>query len=112
MLKRLLILVLGVLAITLLTSGLAFATTWQDIHTDLQDGSLDGQYTADQLRDYLNNATEGEYQPIVQGRLDQLLNSQTDRDTFPFTGFQMLIAGIVAVALVGGGVALRRFART
>jgi len=30
-----------------------------------------------------------------------------DRDEFPFTGFQLMIAGIVVVVLIGGGVALR-----
>jgi hypothetical protein len=112
MLKRLMILTFAVLAITMAMGGLAFAATWQDIHTDLQDGSLDGRYTADELRDYLYNATEGEYNQIVQDRLDQLTDSVTDRDTFPFTGFQMMIAGVVAVVLVGGGIALRRFSRT
>jgi hypothetical protein len=39
------------------------------------------------------------------------VNDMLTRDTFPFTGFQLMIAGIVAVALVGGGIALRRFSR-
>jgi hypothetical protein len=39
------------------------------------------------------------------------VNDLLTREEFPFTGFQMMIAGIVAVALVGGGVALRRFTR-
>ena len=33
-------------------------------------------------------------------------------DTFPYTGFQLMMAGIVAVALVGGGFALRRLSRS
>jgi len=33
------------------------------------------------------------------------------RDTFPLTGFQLMMAGIVAVVLVGGGILLRRLSR-
>jgi hypothetical protein len=33
------------------------------------------------------------------------------RDTYPLTGFQLMIAGIVAVVLVGGGILLRRLSR-
>ena len=34
------------------------------------------------------------------------------RGSFPLTGFQLLIAGIIAVVLVGGGILLRRMSRS
>jgi hypothetical protein len=34
------------------------------------------------------------------------------RGSFPLTGFQLMIAGIVAVVLVGGGILLRRMSRS
>ena len=105
-------LIFGVLAISLLVSGTALAATWQDIHEDLTaDGRLDGVYTADELKDYLNNATVREYHDTVQDRIDKITKTGSDRDVFPFTGFQLLIAGIVAVVLIVGGIALRRFSR-
>jgi hypothetical protein len=110
--KLLLALVLGVLSITLLVGGTALAATWEDIHNDLAaDGRLDGDYTADELKDYLNNATVREYDSVIQSRLDSLTKTDGDRSVFPFTGFQLTIAGIVAVVLIGGGIALRRFSR-
>ncbi len=47
----------------------------------------------------------------VTDPLDDLVTDMLTRDEFPFTGFQLMIAGIVAVALVGGGIALRRLSR-
>ena len=112
MYKRLALVILGVIATTLLAGSVVFAATWQDIHADLvEDGRLDGEYTAEELEDYLNNATVAEYHSIVQDRLNQITQSESGRSVFPFTGFQLMIAGIVAVVLVGGGIALRRFSR-
>jgi len=34
------------------------------------------------------------------------------RDAFPSTGFQIFMAVLVAVILIGGGIALRRFSRS
>jgi hypothetical protein len=113
MVKRLLILVLGVLAITLLMTTVALAATPQDIYDDYADnGKLDKTYTDAELRAYLNDASLHQYgKPTIIDRLDDLVNDMLTRDEFPFTGFQLMIAGIVAVALVGGGIALRRFTR-
>ena len=113
MLKKLLILILGVVAITLLMTTVALAATPQNIYDDYADnGKLDHSYTDAELRAYLNDATLHMYgSPTIIDRLDNLVNDLLTREEFPFTGFQMMLAGIVAVALVGGGVALRRFSR-
>jgi hypothetical protein len=113
MLKRLLILILAVMAITLLMTTVALAATPQDIYNDYADnGKLDHHYTDAELRAYLNDATLHQYgNPTIIHRLDDVVNDLLTRDTFPFTGFQLLIAGIVAVALVGGGIGLRRLSR-
>src|SRR3990172_298869 len=113
MFKRLLILILGVLAITLLMTSVVLAATPQDIYDDYADnGKLDNTYTDAELRAYLDDATLHMYgNPTITDRLDDLVNDLLTREEFPFTGFQMMIAGIVAVALVGGGVALRRLTR-
>ncbi len=111
--KRLLFLLLGVLVIGLMMTSVALAATPQDIYDDYADnGKLDGQYTDEELRAYLNDANIHMYgDPSITGPLDALVTDMLTREEFPFTGFQMLIAGIVAVALVGGGIALRRLSR-
>jgi hypothetical protein len=113
MLKKLLILVLGVIAITLLITTVALAFTPQDIYNDYShNGKLTQHYSDAELRAYLNDATLHQYgKPTIIGRLDDLVNDLLTRSEFPFTGFQLLIAGIVAVALVGGGITLRRLSR-
>lgn len=104
---------MGVLALTLLMSGVALAATPQEIYDDFaSDGKLDGNYTDSELRAYLNDATLHQYgDPGILDRLDNSVQSSLGRDTFPFTGFQLAIAGIVVVALVAGGVLLRHFTR-
>ena len=116
MLKKLLILVLGVIAITLLITTVALAATHytsQDIYNDYANhGKLTHGYSDAELRAYLNDNTLHMYMPSNRiHSLDDLVNSLLTRDTFPFTGFQLMIAGIVAVALVGGGITLRRLSR-
>jgi len=112
MIRRLVPILLGAVVISLLIGGIAVAASWQDIRDDLMDnGRLDGTYTVDELKNYLNNATDAEYNSIVQDRIDQFVSIEDGRDTFPFTGFQLMIAGIVVVVLVGGGIALRHFSR-
>ena len=114
MLKRLIFLVLGILVISLVVTGVALAATPQEIYDDY---ALNGPFPADKysdadLRAYLNDATLAQYgDPTVKDQLDNYVNELLTRETFPFTGFQMMIAGIVAVVLVGGGIALRRFSR-
>ena len=114
MAKRIVLMVLGALVITLLMTTVALAAVSQDIYDDFvnNNGKLVGNYTDSELRAYLNDGTLHQYgDPTSTGRLDSLVTEMLTRDTFPFTGFQLMIAGIVAVALVGGGIALRRFSR-
>jgi hypothetical protein len=113
MVKKLIFLVLGVLVISLLMTSVALAATPQDIYDDYAaDGDLDGTYTDAELQAYLDDATIHQYgDPSVVGPLDDLVADMLTRDEFPFTGFQMLIAGIVAVVLVAGGIGLRRLSR-
>lgn len=115
MVRYLALIILGAIVITLLVGSTALAAdavSWETIHSDLMDnGRLDGTYTEADLDNYLNNATVAEYFDVVRDRINQLKQTDSDRDTFPFTGFQLMIAGIVAVVLVGGGIALRHFSR-
>lgn len=113
MLKRLILLILAAVMLTLLISTVASAWTPQQIYDDYAEhGKLTRDYADSELRAYLNDTTLHQYgKRTIINRLDTLVNSLLTRDTFPFTGFQMLIAGIVAVALVGGGVMLRRLTR-
>jgi hypothetical protein len=126
--KRVLFLILGVLVIGLMMTSVALASaqnpaTPQDIYDDYagvlpdtgQPGKLDGPktpYTDEELQAYLNDATIHLYgEPTITDPLDDLVTDMLSREEFPFTGFQLMIAGIVAVVLVGGGVALRRLSR-
>lgn len=117
MIKRLVLLVLGATVIALLIAGVAMAATPhtpQDIYKDFADnGKLDGKYSRAEFQAFLNDATSAGYPGSNIGTLNQIVREMlTDRTTFPFTGFQLMIAGIVAVVLVGGGLVLRRFARS
>jgi hypothetical protein len=115
MIKRLVLLVLGATVITLLIASVALAATPQDIYQDFVDhnGTLTGTYTQTELRAFLDDATFVAYPPPNIDTYRQIVTEMlTERSTFPFTGFQLMIAGIVAVVLVGGGLALRRFSRS
>jgi len=107
--KRMAFFSLLVLVLLLALTGVAQAATPQDIYNDYAaDGDLDGDYTDAELEAYLNDATIHQYgNPKIITELDTLVRKLLTRDEFPFTGFQMLLAGMVAVVLVGGGVALR-----
>ena len=111
--KRLLFLLLGILVIGLMMTSVALAATPQDIYDDYADnGKLDNEYTDAELQAYLDDANLHMYgDASIIGPLDALVQEMLTREEFPFTGFQMMIAGIVAVALVGGGIALRRLTR-
>lgn len=112
MAKKLAFLLLGVIVLTLLVAPAAMAFTPQQILKDFVDhGKLTQSYTQAELKAYLRDGTTQAYaDQAVIGPLNTLVNSML-RSSFPFTGFQMLLAGIVAVGLVGGGFALRRFSR-
>jgi hypothetical protein len=114
MARRLVFLFLGVIVISLMITSVALAATPQQIYDDFAvNGPFsEGKYTDPELRAYLNDALLAQYSdPTIKGRLDDLVDDFLTRDTFPFTGFQLMIAGLVAVALVGGGIALRRLSR-
>jgi hypothetical protein len=113
MAKRVALLVLGSLVLTLLLTAAAVAWTPQDIYDDFaQNGALTRDYTNKELRDYLDSAPAVAYGDVdLTDRLDDAVMDLLDRETFPFTGFQMMIAGIVVVCLVGGGIALRLLSR-
>ena len=112
--KKLAFLVLGVIVLTLLLAPVAMATSYspQDIYNDFAtNGKLTHSYTQAQLKAYLNDTTLGAYSlKTIKSQLDNVVEALV-RPSFPFTGFQMLLAGIAVVALVGGGLALRRFSR-
>ena len=109
MVKRVALLVLGALVITLLITGVATAWTPQQIYNDFaQNGKLTRDYTQAELQAYLNDATLAQYaDKDIKDRLDKAVHQVVDRSQFPFTGFQLLMAGIVVVVLIGGGVTLR-----
>jgi hypothetical protein len=119
--KRVLFLVLGVLVIGLMMTSVALADAakWHtplDIYSDYADDFvLNGPgapYTDAELQAYLDDAYVHHYRPhSITDPLDDLVTEQLTRSEFPFTGFQLMIAGIVAVVLVGGGIALRRLSR-
>lgn len=116
MFRRLVILIIGILAITLLMTSVALAATPEEIYNDFvaHNGQLAGSYSQEDLAAFLNYAPFLAYPPVNYGSYSDVVRSMLneERDTFPFTGFQLMIAGIVAVVLVGGGIALRRFARS
>ncbi len=113
MAKRVILLVLGSLVLTLLLSATAMAWTPQEIYDDFaQNGKLTRDYTDDELRAYLDDSTIAMYgSKDITDRLDDAIMDLLERETFPFTGFQMMIAGMVVVVLVGGGIALRLLSR-
>jgi hypothetical protein len=113
MTKRLLFLLVGVLIVAFTMTSVALAATPQNIYDDYADnGKLDNSYTDEELRAYLNDATVHMYGGTnVTDPLDKLVTDKLTRSEFPFTGFQLMIAGIVAIVLVGGGIVLRRLSR-
>jgi hypothetical protein len=113
MVKRVILLVIGSLVITLLLATVAMAWTPQEIYNDFAaNGKLTRDYTDAELRAYLNDATLAQYaDQDIKDRLDSAVKDILDRDEFPFTGFQLALAGIVVVCLIGGGVALRLISR-
>jgi hypothetical protein len=97
-------------------SGIALAATPEDIYNDFAaDGDLDRSYTDAELEAYLNDATVHQYgSAAVLSTLDDLVEqllagtTPAGRSSFPFTGFEIFLAGIGGLALIGGGIAVRR----
>ena len=115
MVKKLVLLFLAVVVIALLLAPVALAAghTSQDIYNDFinHNGKLTGSYAQAELKAFLNDGPFWQYHQTNATQITSYIDQLLGRSTFPFTGFQMLIAGIVAVALVGGGFALRRVSR-
>jgi len=112
MARRIVLLIVGSLLLTvLLTTAAVAGPPWtpQDIYDDFaKNGKLTRDYTDSELKAYLNDAVVPPYADrSIMDRLDDAVMDLLDRDEFPFTGFQLMIAGIVVVVLIGGGLALR-----
>jgi hypothetical protein len=109
MIKRIALLLLASVLIALVWGSVALAWTPHEIYQDFADnGKFSHPYTDDELRSALSDATLAQYgDREVKARLDQAIMDQLGRESFPFTGFQLMIAGIVVVVLIAGGVALR-----
>ncbi len=114
MVKKLVLLFIGAIVINLLLTTVALAGwTPQDIYDDfVANGKLTRSYTDAELNAYLNDATLAQYSDgDFKKRLDDVVKDRLSRDEYPFTGFQIAILVVVVVALVGGGVALRKLSR-
>jgi hypothetical protein len=112
---RLTLAALLTLAVLLALAGPALAATPQDIYNDYADnGKLDGTYTDEELQAYLDDAVIQQYgDPEVVAALNALVQQMLsqageERSTFPFTGAQMAAVAAGALALLGGGLILRR----
>lgn len=114
--KKTVVLLTMVVFLVLALSGVALAATAQDIYDDYApDLKLDGAYTSGELQAYLSDATVHQYgNSAVVSSLDTIVSSMLteERSNFPFTGAQiaMMVAG--ALLMIGGGIGLRRLARS
>ena len=111
------IVILAVLAALLLLvfCGTTFAATAQDIWDDFNDnGVLDGTYTTAELKTYLNNATLHQYPPDASKiqSLDAIVRGLlASRNRFPFTGTEIALVAVGALAVLGTGLGLRKLSR-
>jgi hypothetical protein len=135
--KRVVVLSLLTLTMVVIMAGSALAATPQDVYNDFAaDEKLNGPYTMAELEAYLDDATVHQYgSEGVLGPLDSLVtkilgiwrenpnrswqavlalattsaaDKPNERRKFPFTGFEMFLAGMGGLALIGGGIAVRR----
>ncbi len=123
--KRVILLGAAAALMVLVLAVPAMAATPTEIYNDYAaDGDLDGDYTDAELRAVLDDAMLEEYSDQdVLGDLRDLVrqtlagggtsgdDTSGGRTTFPFTGFEIALALLGSVALIGGGVAIRRSAR-
>lgn len=115
MAKKMILTVALALVVVLALGGVALAATPQDIYNDFADnGKLDGSYSKAELEAYLADATVHQYgDPYNLGVLDTLVKQMLAAKTttaFPFTGLEIALIAFGAVALLGGGLVLRRSA--
>ena len=115
--RRLVMLVVAVVVLTLALSGVALAASPQDVYDDYaQNGKLTGKYTQAELQAYLNDAAVHQYgAPGVVAELDAIvkdliadMREEEGREDFPFTGAPVLAGMMAAATLIGAGVGLRR----
>ena len=114
--KKAILFAVAVVTLFVVFSGIALAASPQDIYNDYAaHGKLTQTYTDADLRAYLADATLDQYGDLaVLTALDGIAQKMLagGRGTFPFTGVQVGLLALVAVALVGGGLGLRRVSRS
>lgn len=114
--KRAVLFLVAAAFLVLAFSSVALAATPQDIYDDYAaDGSLDGTYTEDELRAYLADSTLDQYYPIaLLTDLDALVKTKLEEGhgEFPFTGAQTALMALGVLALLAGGVGLRKLTRS
>lgn len=114
--KKIVLLVALTASLFLMVCGTVFAATPHDIWNDFNDnGVLDGTYTTGELRAYLNDATLHQYPPNPSKikSLDALVRGLlSGRNRFPFTGTEIALVAVGAIALLGIGLGLRRVSRS
>jgi hypothetical protein len=108
MVKRVALVILGALAITLMCTTVALAWTPGQIYDDfVAHGKLTRHYTQAELNAYLTDSSLAQYGSTdVKKKLDTLVKELLNRDEFPYTGTQIAIASVVVVVLLAGGILL------
>lgn len=114
--KKALLLIVIVAVLVFAFTGVALAATPQDIYNDYAaDQKLDGTYTDAELQAYLGDAWLDQYgDQVVLAALDGVVNGMLTEGhgEFPFTGAQIALMVMAAMALIAGGFGLRRVARS
>lgn len=119
MVKKIVLTVALALVVVMALGGVALAATPQDVYNDFADnGKLDNTYSKAELEAYLADATVHQYgDPYNLGVLDTLAKQKIASSgasggttTFPFTGLEIALIAFGAVALLGGGLVLRKSA--
>jgi ABC-type antimicrobial peptide transport system permease subunit len=118
---RIVVITGAVLCLLLSWTGVATAASPQDIYNDyMADGHIDGNYTAAELQAFLGDASLHQYgDPTITSSLDSMVtnllaastSTGDSRSGFPFTGAQLALMGVGAIALICGGIALRKLAK-
>jgi hypothetical protein len=112
--KRVALVIMGALVITLLSTTVAMARwTPANIYDDYAaHGKLTRDYTEAELLAYLSDSSLAQYSDTdLKKTLDAVVKDRLDREAMPFTGTQITIAAVVVVVLLGGGIALWFYSR-
>ena len=120
--RKAILLLVTTLVLVLALGAVAWAASPKDIYDNYvglgQGKQLTVYFSTADLRAYLGDAATIEYSNptkladlnlLVQQTLSQ--RSQGGHSTFPFTGADLLVVVLGALALVGGGYVLRRATR-